>query len=146
MNTTAGTAAGTTADTTAGTHGSTDVVRAAVWSVVFGGAGVLHFAARRLYDTLIPGRLPGGAKLWTLGSGLVEFGLAAAIACPGTRARAAKPAAVFLVGVLPGNVKMALDWQADDRRSTAMKVGGWIRVAAQLPMIVSVLRLGRSGR
>ncbi|WP_291474672.1 hypothetical protein [Corynebacterium sp.] len=119
----------------------TDVARAAVWTTVFGGAGVLHFGARRFYDMLIPEQLPGEAKLWTWGSALVEFGLAAAIANPKTRAKAAKPAAVFLVGVLPGNVKMAIDWQADDRKSTAMKIGGWARVAAQLPMIASVLRL-----
>lgn len=118
-----------------------DTVRAAVWATVFGGAGVLHFAARRFYDTLIPEQLPGEAKYWTWGSGVLEFGLAAAIANPGTRAKAAVPAAAFLAGVLPGNVKMALDWQADDRKSTAVKVGGWARVAAQAPMVISVLRL-----
>ena len=123
------------------TTSRTERARAAVWATVFGGAGALHFGARRFYDTLIPEQLPGEAKLWTWGSALVEFGLAAAIANPKTRAKAAKPAAVFLVGVLPGNVKMALDWQADDRKSTAMKIGGWARVAAQLPMIASVLRL-----
>lgn len=118
-----------------------DAARAAVWSTVFGGAGVLHFGARRFYDTLIPEQLPGEARYWTWGSGLVEFGLAAAIANPKTRAKVAGPAAAFLVGVLPGNVKMAMDWQVDDRKSTVMKIGGWARVAAQLPMIISVLRL-----
>jgi hypothetical protein len=34
----------------------TDVARAAVWTTVFGGAGVLHFGARRFYDVLIPVR------------------------------------------------------------------------------------------
>lgn len=126
---------------TRGTHGRTGTARAAVWVTVFGGAGILHFRARRFYDTLIPEQLPGEARYWTWGSGLVEFGLAAAIANPTTRATAGKAAAAFLVGVLPGNVKMALDWQSDDRKSTAMKVGGWVRVGAQLPMIVSALRL-----
>lgn len=130
-------------DTVADTSGTAkaDLARAAVWTTVFGGAGVLHFGARRFFDTLIPEQLPGEARLWTWGSGLVEFGLAAAIANPKTRAKVAKPAAAFLLGVLPGNVKMAVDWQVDDRKSTAMKVGGWVRVAAQVPMIGSVLRL-----
>lgn len=131
----------TTGRTTTGRTSTTDKARVAVWTTVFGGAGVLHFAARRFYDTLIPEQLPGEAKYWTWGSALLEFGLAAAIANPGTRAKAAVPAAAFLAGVLPGNVKMALDWQADDRKSTAMKAGGWARVAAQVPMIMSVLRL-----
>lgn len=127
--------------TTENSTSRSDVARAAVWTTVFGGAGVLHVGARRFYDTLIPEQLPGKAKYWTWGSGLVEFGLAAAIANPKTRAKVAGPAAAFLVGVLPGNVKMAMDWQVDDRKSTVMKIGGWARVAAQLPMIASVLRL-----
>jgi uncharacterized membrane protein len=131
---------------TVSTDKNTDTGRAAVWSTVFGGAGVLHFAARRFYDTLIPEQLPGEAKFWTWGSALIEFGLAAAIANPKTRAKAARPAAAFLVGVLPGNVKMAMDWQIDDRKSPLLKAGGWLRVAAQVPMIISVLRVGRAGR
>lgn len=127
--------------TTENSTSRSDVARAAVWTTVFGGAGVLHVGARRFYDTLIPEQLPGKAKYWTWGSGLVEFGLAAAIANPKTRAKVAGPAAAFLVAVLPGNVKMAMDWQVDDRKSTVMKIGGWARVAAQLPMIASVLRL-----
>ncbi|AGP31785.1 DoxX family protein [Corynebacterium terpenotabidum] len=123
---------------------STDTVRTAVWASVFGGAGVLHFAVRPFYDTLVPEQLPGEAKYWTWGSGVLEFALAAAIANPGTRKKAARPAAAFLLGVLPGNVKMALDWQKDDRKSPALKAGGWARVALQFPMIASVLRVGQA--
>lgn len=122
-----------------------DRARVAIWTTVFGGAGVLHFAAHQLFDPLVPEQLPGEQRYWTWGSGALELALAAAIANPGTRARAALPAAVFLAGVLPGNVKMALDWQKDSqndsRKSPLLAAGAWLRVAGQLPMIGSVLRL-----
>lgn len=118
-----------------------DQVRATIWATVFGGAGVLHFAAHSSFDPLVPEQLPGEQRYWTWGSGVLELALAAAIANPSTRARAALPAAAFLAGVLPGNVKMALDWQKDGRKSRLLTVGAWARVAGQLPMIASVLRL-----
>ncbi len=116
--------------------------RARVWATVFGGAGVLHFAQRRFYDSLVPEELPGEQKYWTWGSGVVELALAAAIANPSTRAAAATPATLFLLGVWPGNIKMALDWQGSGKKSTLMKIGGWARVAGQVPMILSTRKLG----
>ena len=118
-------------------------LRAAVWATVFGGAGVLHFARRRVFDSIVPEELPGEQRYWTWGSGVLELALAAAIANPSTRAAAARPAAVFLLGVWPGNIKMAVDWQRSDKMSALMKAGAWVRVAAQVPMIASVSRLGR---
>lgn len=120
--------------------------RAVVWATVFGGAGVLHFTARRFYDAIVPAQLSGPARYWTWGSAVAEFGLAAAIASPGTREKAAVPAALFLAGVLPANVKMALDWQRDPRKSPLLRAGGWVRVVGQVPMIMSVLRLRGQGR
>lgn len=116
--------------------------RAAVWATVFGGAGVLHFAQRRFYDSLVPEELPGQRKYWTWGSGAVELALAAAIANPSTRAASATPATLFLFGVWPGNIKMALDWQKSEKRSALMKIGGWARVAGQVPMFLSTRKLG----
>lgn len=116
--------------------------RAAVWATVFGGAGVLHFAQHRFFDALVPAELPGEQKYWTWGSGVIELGLSAAIANPSTRAAAATPASLFLLGVWPGNIKMALDWQRSTKKSPLMKAGAWARVAAQVPMIVSTSRLG----
>lgn len=132
----------TTEDTRDNQDGSVrDTIRTAVWATVFGGAGVLHFAQRRFFDGLVPEELPGERKYWTWGSGVLELGLAAAIVIPGTRAVIGTPAAWFLAGVWPGNIKMALDWQRSSRTSTLMKVGAWARVAAQVPMIASVRRL-----
>jgi uncharacterized membrane protein len=115
--------------------------RTALWASVFGGAGVLHFAQRRIFDSLVPEELPGERRYWTWGSGVMELMLAAAIIRPTSRAQVGTPAAWFLAGVWPGNIKMACDWQRDDRKSTAMKVGAWARVIAQAPMIASVRKL-----
>jgi uncharacterized membrane protein len=116
--------------------------RAAVWATVFGGAGVLHFAQRRAFDSLVPEGLPGERRYWTWGSGVVELGLAAAIANPSTRTSAATPATLFLLAVWPGNIKMALDWQRSGSKNTLMTIGGWARVAGQVPMMLSTRKLG----
>lgn len=71
----------------------------------------------------------------------MELGLAAAILHPSTRPKIGKVAAVFLVGVLPGNVKMALDWQENEKMSPILKAGAWARVVAQIPMIASVNKI-----
>lgn len=115
--------------------------RPALWATVFGAAGVLHVVRPQFFDPLVPQELPGGQRVWTLGSGVVELGLSAAILNPGTRRKIGRPAALFLVGVLPGNVKMALDWQRSKKMSPVMKVGAWVRVVAQVPMIVSASRI-----
>lgn len=125
------------------TDRNTQTARAAVWATVFGGAGVLHFARHRFFDSIVPEELPGEQKYWTWGSGVLELALAAAIANPSTRAAAARPAALFLLGVWPGNIKMAVDWQRSKKTSALMKAGAWARVAAQVPMIASVAKLDR---
>ncbi|HIW90529.1 MAG TPA: hypothetical protein H9870_02555 [Candidatus Corynebacterium avicola] len=113
----------------------------AFWATIFGGAGVLHFALPKFFDTMVPEDLPGGQRAWTLGSGVVELGLSAAILHPTTRPKMGKPAALFLLGVLPGNVKMALDWQENEKMSPILKAGAWGRVLMQLPMIASVNKI-----
>lgn len=115
--------------------------RSAFWATIFGGAGVLHFAIRNFYDGLVPEDLPGEQKYWTWGSGIMELGLAAAILHPATRPKMGKPAALFLVGVLPGNVKMALDWQKDEKKGLILTAGAWGRVVGQIPMIASVVKI-----
>lgn len=122
--------------------------RSALWSGVFGAAGVLHFLKPEPFDTLIPTQLPGSPRAWTIGSGVIELGLGASIAAtsavPALRpylSQVAGPAsALFLLAVWPGNIKMAWDWRA------APPVKRWVafaRVPLQLQMIASVLRLGR---
>ncbi|MDO4630895.1 MAG: hypothetical protein Q4A82_01180 [Corynebacterium sp.] len=116
-------------------------IRVALWTIIFGSAGIMHFTAREGFDSIVPPALPGAAKYWTWGSGILELALAAAIANPKTRAKAATQAALFLLGVWPGNIQMALDWQRAEDKSVPMKIGAWARVIGQIPMMRSVKKL-----
>lgn len=132
------------------------IIRSLVWTQVFGTAGVLHFVKPEVFDDLVPEELPGTRRDWTLGSGIMELGLAgliggltaaATLGKKSTAERAQRTlnstvgpaAALFLLGVWPGNIKMAWDF----RKKTAVpKAIAFARVPAQLPMMKSVLRLG----
>src|SRR3954470_24125191 len=81
---------------------------------VLGSAGTLHFATPRFFDDLIPQWLPGRARTWTYGSGVLELATATLIGAPTTRRRGGLAAAALFVAVFPGNITMAVDWS--DRR------------------------------
>ena len=133
------------------------IIRSAVWTQVFGAAGVLHFVKPEVFDDLVPEELPGSRRDWTLGSGVMELGLAgliggltvaATVGKKASRKSAARRAlntvvgpatALFLLGVWPGNVKMAWDYRHKSALPKAIAFG---RVPAQFPMMRSVLRLG----
>ncbi|WP_426718004.1 DoxX family protein [Corynebacterium auriscanis] len=133
------------------------IIRSAVWAQVFGTAGVLHFVKPEVFDDLVPEELPGSRRDWTIGSGVVELGLAGLIggltiaATTGknaSRQRSAQrtlnqvvgPAtALFLLGVWPGNIKMAWDYRNKPALAKAIALA---RVPAQIPMMRSVARLG----
>lgn len=132
------------------------IIRSLVWTQVFGTAGVLHFVKPEVFDDLIPEELPGTRRDWTLGSGVMELGLAGLIGGltaattlgkKSTAERAQRTlnstvgpaAALFLLGVWPGNIKMAWDFR---KKSVVPKAIAFARVPAQLPMMKSVLRLG----
>ena len=132
------------------------IIRSVVWAQVFGTAGVLHFVKPEVFDDLIPQELPGHRRDWTLGSGVMELGLAGliggltaatAFGKKSTAQRAQRalngavgPAtALFLLGVWPGNIKMAWDYR---KKSAVPKAIAFVRVPAQIPMMKSALRLG----
>ncbi|NEB79046.1 hypothetical protein G3I40_28075, partial [Streptomyces sp. SID14478] len=75
------------------------------------GAGVTHLLLPKPFDAIVPRALPGSPRAWTYASGAVELALAAGVALPHTRARAASATAAFFVAVAPANVKMAVDWR-----------------------------------
>jgi uncharacterized membrane protein len=103
-------------------------------------SGVLHFALPGPFDGLIPGWLPGGARAWTYGSGVVELTTAALIAAPATRRRGGLVAAALFIGVLPGNIKMAVDWSD---RSLVEQLVAYGRLPLQIPLVLWGLQVGR---
>jgi uncharacterized membrane protein len=110
-------------------------------AALLAGAGVSHFAIPKIYDAMIPPQLPGSPRTWTYGAGVAELGVATALALPSTRRLGGLAAAGLFVGVLPGNIQMALD--ARRGTSRAMQVGTLLRLPMQLPLIVAAWRVYR---
>ncbi|MEU5366659.1 MauE/DoxX family redox-associated membrane protein [Streptomyces sp. NPDC005925] len=96
-------------------------------------AGAAHFAAPRPFDAIVPRTLPGSPRTWTYLSGAAELALAAGVALPRTRRRAALAAAAFFVAVFPANVKMAADRRHRPAPQKAVALG---RLPLQLPLVL----------
>ncbi len=114
--------------------------RMGAWLV---GMGVLHFAAPKPFDTIVPEELPGSARFYTLASGVAEVGVGALLLAPKTRRLGALAAIALFVGVFPGNVNMVRMWFADPTKSLPMRVLAIARLPLQIPMVTSALKVYR---
>ena len=106
----------------------------------FAVSGVVHLVKPQVFTPLIPRQLPAHREL-ILGSGVAELVCAAGLTHPRTRRWAGYASAALLVGVFPGNIKMALDAQRSN--NTAFKAGTVARLPLQLPLIRGALRAAR---
>ncbi|GAA1632035.1 DoxX family protein [Actinoplanes couchii] len=113
---------------------------AAGLAALLGGMGVLHFAAPRPFDGIVPRSLPGSPRTWTYLSGAAELAVAAAVAHPRTRRAGGLAAAALFVAVFPANVKMAMDSRHASPVRRAVAFG---RLPLQAPLIVWALRATR---
>jgi len=109
----------------------------ALLAAVLAVAGLLHLLVPGPYDAIVPDLLPA-PRLWTYASGLVELGVAAAIARPATRRQGALVAAALFVVVLPANVQMALDADGGLARALA-----YARLPLQVPLVLWALQVRR---
>lgn len=107
--------------------------RALGLAALLGASGVLHFAAPRPYDSIVPRSLPGRPRAWTYASGAAELAVAAALAWPATRRLGGLAAAGLFVGVFPANVKMAVDWR---NASPARRAVAFGRLPLQIPLVL----------
>ena len=123
---------------------SADNRRAVALAALLAGAGTTHFAVPKFYDAMIPEPLPGTPRMWTYGTGGVEIVTAAAVLVPRTRRTGGLAAALLFAGVLPGNIKMALDARKSD--SAAFKIGTLLRLPMQWPLIAWALKVRDSAR
>jgi len=121
---------------------SRDSRRALSLAALLAGAGATHFAAPKFYDEMIPVQLPGRPRTWTYGTAIVEFAVAGALTVPRTRRTGGLAAALLFTGVLPGNLKMAVDARKSD--STAFRVGTLLRLPLQWPLIAWALKVRRA--
>ncbi|GAA2423620.1 DoxX family protein [Actinomadura vinacea] len=103
-------------------------------------AGATHFIVPRVYDDIVPSRLPGDQRTWTYASGVAELACAAAIAVPKTRRAGAFATAALFAAVFPANVKMAYDWRHGPQPWRAVVFG---RLPLQAPLIGWALKVAK---
>ena len=105
------------------------------------GMGVLHFAAPKPFDSIIPEELPGTARFYTYASGVAEIGVGGLLLAPRTRRLGALSAIALFLGVFPGNVNMVRLWFQDPSKSLPMRIGAIARLPLQIPMITRAWKI-----
>ena len=101
-------------------------------------AGITHFARPKPYDAIVPGWVPGPARIWTYASGTAELAVAAAVSQPRSRRAGGLAAAALFAAVFPANVQMAADWR---RRGVVHQAIAYGRLPLQVPLIWWALRV-----
>ena len=102
-------------------------------------SGIVHLVKPEVFEPLMPDWVPSHREV-IFGSGVLELACAAGLALPRTRRLAGLTSAALLMGVYPGNVKMAADAMQGD--SAALKAVALARLPLQFPMIRFVWRAG----
>jgi uncharacterized membrane protein len=104
-------------------------------------SGTVHLVRPEVYEPLMPSWVPAHREV-ILASGVAELACALGMMFRPTRRLAGLAGAALLVGVYPGNVKMAVD--ASRTRSTRFKAIAYGRLPLQLPMIRGAWHAGRA--
>jgi len=107
---------------------------------LFAVSGVVHLVRPGFYEPLMPSWVPAHREV-ILGSGVAELACAAGLLHPRSRRVAGWASAGLLVGVYPGNVKMAAD--STRTHSTRFKAIAFGRLPLQLPLIKAALDAAR---
>ncbi|WP_193043872.1 DoxX family protein [Mycolicibacterium baixiangningiae] len=110
-------------------------------AAMLAGIGTLHFITPKPFDGIIPAELPGSPRVYTYASGVVELGVAAALAAPRTRKAGALAAIALYVAVFPGNVNMVRLWWD---KPWPMRIVALARLPLQIPMITQALKIYRA--
>jgi len=101
--------------------------------------GTLHFLVPKAFVRLIPSWL-GDARRWVYASGVAELTSGALLLSPRTKRAGGFAAAATIVGVFPGNIKMAID---AGRPNTAASWVAWARLPWQAPLVWWALKQTR---
>jgi uncharacterized membrane protein len=104
-------------------------------------SGTVHLVRPEVFEPLMPSWVPAHREV-ILASGVAELACALGMMFRPTRRLAGLAGAALLVGVYPGNVKMAVD--ASRTRSTRFKAIAYGRLPLQLPMIRGAWHAGRA--
>lgn len=104
-------------------------------------SGTVHLVKPEVFEPLMPSWVPAHREV-ILASGVAELLCAAGLLVPATRRLAGVASAALLVGVFPGNVKMAVDASKGSNRG--LQAASLARLPLQLPMIRGAWRAGRA--
>ncbi|HET6561666.1 MAG TPA: DoxX family protein [Marmoricola sp.] len=107
---------------------------------LFTTSGVVHLVRPKFFKPMVPTWVPAPDEV-ILWSGVAELVCAGGLLAPATRRPAGWASAALLVGVFPGNVKMAMD--AMRTRSTRYKAIALARLPLQLPLVNAALKAAR---
>lgn len=105
-------------------------------------SGTVHLVRPQTFEPLMPDVVPAHREV-IYASGVAELVCAAGLLHPRTRRLAGWASAALLVGVFPGNLKMAAD--ALKTRNRAFKTAALARLPLQVPLIRAALRVARQG-
>lgn len=119
---------------------NTNSARASKMGAMLVGMGVLHFAAPKPFDTIVPAELPGDARFYTHASGVAEAVTGGLLLVPRTRKLGALAAVALFLAVFPANVNMCRLWKD---KPLPMKIGAYARLPLQIPMILQALKIYR---
>lgn len=103
-------------------------------------SGTVHLVKPHVFKPLMPEWVPAHREV-IVGSGVLELLCATGLVLPRTRRAAGLASAALLVGVYPGNLKMAVDAMQTD--NAALKAASLARLPLQLPLIRFAWRAGR---
>ena len=106
----------------------------ALLSILFVGAGALHFIIPRPYEQIVPGWLPN-APLVVRVSGIAEILGGLGLLVPSLRIAAGWGLILLLVAVLPANVQMLKLAMHAAETSRLWLVALWVRLPLQAAMI-----------
>ncbi|HWJ81321.1 MAG TPA: DoxX family protein [Nocardioides sp.] len=95
-------------------------------------SGTVHLVKPEVFEPLMPGWVPDHRRV-IVASGVAELACAAGLVLPATRPVAGPASAALLLGVFPGNLKMAAD--ALRGRNRALQAVALARLPLQLPLI-----------
>jgi uncharacterized membrane protein len=105
-------------------------------TAILGSAGVAHFVAPKLFDSIVPSWMPGDPRVTTYVSGVAELASAALIAVPRTRRLGGAAAFATFLAVYPANIWAAIDGgmkEAPPPLDSA--AAAWLRLPFQLPLL-----------
>jgi uncharacterized membrane protein len=105
------------------------------------GMAVLHFVAPKPFDRIVPAELPGGARFYTLASGVAEGATGAMLLAPRTRRLGALAAVALFIGVFPANVNMVRLWWG---KGWPARIAAIARLPLQVPMLTRALKAYRN--